>query len=457
MLRHDIKAELAALATLASREATDKTKARLRRKLKTVYFNTEHSEIYAAMMEDAKKHGEIPSFRTLISDPGISKEAKTILKVGLTVKPLQDTEINKTIANLHKYYTNRVVYDMQELLANEAKRKQGPRIEAVKEFIAESSKALTSYENTNEVWQGKKLRKELRKTINTTAEDLAKNGNMIKTGWPTYDAATGGFARGNLVLLAATSGSGKSTVAMTLARNVVMVKQLSDRRCRTLIVSYELSFEELKQNLTSCVSNIPVDKIKSGTMTQKERNHALAVMEKLHEDSGAIDIITPVVPRTIHDIFDLIGGKSYDMIVIDYAGLVANDPGAKRDEREDQKYGKMAQLCKQKAKELNCVVVLLAQLNEKDKSVMYSQQFRHNCDILFKWEVTNEDKLRGWFRVEMNKQRRARTEFELYLSTEFERQQCNDCTQHALQEIAEERNEKNPVKKALNTTALGDD
>lgn len=455
MMRHNTKLEMQVLATIADKNTDDRTKARLRRKIKSIYFGEKQLEIWNAMQEDLKKHGNVPSFRALINDPGISDESKQMMKASLTNKLIEEGDVNKSISNLHKHYEARVTSDTHELIGKELARKTGPRPDAIKKIMSDAMTSYTSFENVSEFHKRKKAHKAFNATVDETAQDKAESGAVLKTGWPTYDMNAGGFNRGSLVIFAATAGSGKSTLAMTLARNVGLAnpaRNKEQRRNRTLIVSYELTLKEINENLISCLTGVEVDRVKAGTMTQKERDLAKSRYAKIVSDSGAIDIITPVVPRSIHDIFDLIGGNTYDLIVIDYAGLVEKEASAKRDEREDQKYGNMAKFCKQKAQELNCVVVLLAQLNEKDKSVMYSQQFRHNCDILWKWEVTDDDKEAGYFRIDMDKQRRSKTNFDFYLSTDFHVQQCNDVTQQAVAAEAENESSKKPKAKNGFTT-----
>lgn len=436
MRQYDIKSEASLLATLATSdpEVTSKMKARILRKLKHHYLSPAHLEIYIAMRDALKLDGEIPSFTLLGRDPGMTTEAKSAMVACKLVKPMRNQDIGKAVDNIRKHYEARVMFDLHTRAGEEIKRKQGPRKDVWIALHAEAIKQLTACDDTNDARDIKTVKKDLLRRADSKEEASI---SRLKTGWPTFDRHTkGGIDRKSLVIMSATSGSGKSTVAMTLARNMVYTDQSIGRQARILIISYELGKEELDENLISCISGVPIDRIKSNKLTDKERNWIKSSVKRTYKDGGGISVVTPSTPRTLQDIWDLTGGKTYDMIVIDYAGLVARDTTTKKnEEREDQHFTKMAAACKLKAKELNCVVLLLAQLNDSNNNVMYSSGFRHNADMLLKWKVDKDCKDRGFFEVEIDKARRAQSNFPFYLSTEFDTQQCNDCTEYAVKTL----------------------
>jgi replicative DNA helicase len=194
-------------------------------------------------------------------------------------------------------------------------------------------------------------------------EELA-SGNAEVTGTPSgfadFDAITGGFQPGNLIILAARPGMGKSGFVANIAEHVAV----KERR-PVAFFSLEMSDAELAQRLIAKRARIPSDKLRKGQVAEKEWAKVLRVCNDLESaplwidessDLGMLDLRAKA--RRLHAQERASGGLA--LIIIDYIQLMrAEDPRVNRVEQ----VGQMSRGLKILARELKVPVIALSQLS----------------------------------------------------------------------------------------------
>jgi len=200
--------------------------------------------------------------------------------------------------------------------------------------------------------------KPLRKHIEDLIVELAKPDTLtIQVGLSDFDRKLGGFRGGQMVVVAARPGMGKSVFASQIAVNN------SARNIPVLFLSLEMSGTEIASRIVSGHLGI------SSTALQ-ERRLTDGDWEALNNAPSNMD-----VPLFIHDRADMdISGmralirkyvRTYGvkLVVIDYIGLI-NEPKEAMENREQQ-VARMSRFFKTEAKEQNIPIVVLAQLNRE--------------------------------------------------------------------------------------------
>jgi replicative DNA helicase len=196
-------------------------------------------------------------------------------------------------------------------------------------------------------------------------EELA-TGSAEVTGTPSgfrdFDAITGGFQPGNLIILAARPGMGKSGFVANIAEHVAV----KERR-PVAFFSLEMSDAELAQRLIAKRARIPSDKLRKGQVGEKEWAKVLRVCNDLESaplwidessDLGMLDLRAKA--RRLHAQERSGGSGGLALIVIDYIQLMrAEDPRVNRVEQ----VGQMSRGLKILARELKVPVVALSQLS----------------------------------------------------------------------------------------------
>jgi replicative DNA helicase len=199
----------------------------------------------------------------------------------------------------------------------------------------------------------------------TRLEDLA-TGRADVTGTPSgfidLDAITGGFQPGNLIILAARPGMGKSGLVANIAEHVA----IKERR-PVAFFSLEMSDTELAQRLIAKRARIPSDKLRKGKVGEREWAKVLKVCNDLESaplwidessDLGLLDLRAKA--RRLHAQETANGNGGLALVILDYIQLMrAEDMRANRVEQ----VGQMSRGLKILARELKVPVIALSQLS----------------------------------------------------------------------------------------------
>lgn len=182
----------------------------------------------------------------------------------------------------------------------------------------------------------------------------------VPTGFTQLDKTTNGLHPGQLVIIAARPGLGKSTLALDIAREAAINKKLA-----TAIFSLEMSQTEIAMRLLSAETSIYLQSMRSGSITDNEwaiiaeRRSAIANAPLIIDDSPNLNIveIRAKCRRMIKE-WDL------KLIIIDYIQLMTS---GKKVENRQQEVSEFSRSLKLLAKELKVPVVALSQLNRKSE------------------------------------------------------------------------------------------
>jgi replicative DNA helicase len=182
--------------------------------------------------------------------------------------------------------------------------------------------------------------------------------DIIKTGFYDLDEMTDGMHPNELIILAARPSVGKTALATNIAEHVAVTLNKT-----VLLVSLEMSVQELALRLICSRGKIDSNKIRRNFLSQEEKNR---FMETANDLSQAAMFIDDTPSRTVSEIAAvarrLKRQNDLRLIVIDYLGLI--EPENQTDPRQEQ-VAKNARRLKGLARELHVPVLCLAQLNRQ--------------------------------------------------------------------------------------------
>jgi replicative DNA helicase len=174
----------------------------------------------------------------------------------------------------------------------------------------------------------------------------------IKTGFKDIDKRINGFKKGNLVILAARPGMGKTTLALNACWNIAKQKK------RALFFSLEMSDEEVVRKIISSELKVNNEDLDSGAVFKKHDN-VLSIQDIVAHKQFFIDQQGALSLAQISSkARKLSMEKPLDFIVVDYIQLI-NERASSRTEEIRKISGGLKAL----AKELNCPILALSQLN----------------------------------------------------------------------------------------------
>jgi len=186
------------------------------------------------------------------------------------------------------------------------------------------------------------------------AQKLTQTG--IPTGYADLDALTNGLHPGQLVIIAGRPGHGKSTAALDVARHAAIRHGKT-----TLMCSLEMARSEITMRLLSAEARVPLQHMRTGTMTDDEWNR---LARRMGEVSNAPLYIDDSASSTIHQIRakcrTLAQRHGLDMVIVDYLQLMQT---GRRVESRQLEVSELSRSLKLLAKELNVPVIAVSQLN----------------------------------------------------------------------------------------------
>ena len=256
----------------------------------------------------------------------------------------------------------------------------------------------------------------LTKTVNRL-DELVKQGKEItgvSTGYSDLDEKTSGLQRSDLIIVAARPSMGKTTFAMNLCENAMM---LQDKP--VLVFSLEMPAEQIMMRMLASLSRVNQTHIRTAQLDDEEWARMSGTIKTLKQrDNLYIDDssgLTPMELRTrARKIARDKGGIS--LIMIDYLQLM-RVPSLS--ENRTLEIAEISRSLKALAKELEVPVVALSQLNRSleqradkrpiNSDLRESGSIEQDADLImfiYRDEVYNEaSELKGIAEIIIGKQR----------------------------------------------------
>lgn len=192
-------------------------------------------------------------------------------------------------------------------------------------------------------------------------QDIQKDKSKLRgitTGFYGLDKITNGLQKGDLILLAARPGFGKTSFAM----NVITNAAIAGHKCA--IFSLEMPKEQIIQRTLCSIACVNMAKALSGDLDSAEWQRLFQAMNKLKELDIYIDDGSYSTPLTIMSkCRRLKHEKGLDLIMIDYLQLMSSGEKSSGDNNRQNEIASFTRTLKIAAKELGIPILLLSQLN----------------------------------------------------------------------------------------------
>lgn len=194
----------------------------------------------------------------------------------------------------------------------------------------------------------------------------------LKTGFPTLDNYTKGFHKGDLILLAARPGIGKTSLALNICSNAASLSNSV-----VAVFSLEMPMSQIAQRVMCSVGYISMTDATAGTNNPSTWETVLQTKDVVSNAGIYVDDSSLTTPaQIISKCRRLKAEKGLDLIMIDYLQLMRADSGSyKKEGNRQQEIADLTRSLKIAARELECPIILLSQLSrEIEKRVDHKPQ-----------------------------------------------------------------------------------
>ena len=221
----------------------------------------------------------------------------------------------------------------------------------------------------------------------------------VTTGFDDLDDRTGGLQKSDLVIVAARPSMGKTTFAMNLVENALMATERP-----VLVFSLEMPADQLVTRMLSSLGRINQTKVRNGQLEEDDWPKLTTAVNMLKNKPLFIDDQPGISPNEMRTRARRIVREHGDlaMIMVDYLQLMTLKTG--KSEGRTQEISEISRSLKALAKEMNCPVIALSQLNRSleqrpnkrpvNSDLRESGAIEQDADVImfiYRDEVYNED------------------------------------------------------------------
>ena len=241
----------------------------------------------------------------------------------------------------------------------------------------------------------------LKKAVDKIDQLFNSDGDLtgVTTGFDDLDKRTAGLQPSDLIIVAARPSMGKTTFAMNLVENALMA---SDRPI--LVFSLEMPAEQLITRMLSSLGRIDQTRVRTGALEEDDWPRLTTAVNMLRDKPLFIDDQAGISPNEMRARARRIVREHGDiaMIMVDYLQLMQLKTGGV--ESRTAEISEISRSLKALAKEMQCPVVALSQLNRSleqrpnkrpvNSDLRESGAIEQDADVImfiYRDEVYNED------------------------------------------------------------------
>ncbi len=342
--------------------------------LKEDFFVPAHQEIFGALreMHNAREAIDVMTIHQWLTDrklaepldsPGILAELlvgfATHLNVGSYIRIVKDKSLLRCLQSA----CATIVTDIADMP------------DSVSDVLDRAESAIFHVTNQGLTNSTVSAREEIDRAITLIENFQKRKGNLqgLPTGFHKLDELTAGWKAGEMIVLAARPGQGKTALGLTFARHAL------DRRYDEAtdswkkpgyavgIFSLEMTNEQLMLRMLASYASERLQDIRQGTLTehslQKLRMIAADMKEwPLYLDDSSFLTINQLrgKARRMKDRYGI------ELLVIDYLQLLRSESTQAKDNRQNE-VAEISRGIKALAKELAIPIIILAQLNRRSE------------------------------------------------------------------------------------------
>lgn len=187
----------------------------------------------------------------------------------------------------------------------------------------------------------------------------------LSTGFNELDQKLLGLHPGQLIVLAARPGVGKTTLAMNWILQNMQTHSV-------LFASIEMSIEQLSDRFAAMLSGVSSQKIRDPAgqlhthsgLSDHDFDHILAAMQQIQSSKlHLLDQPGLTVNQLTSHARQLARQQPLGLIVVDYLQLLGSSASTYKNDNRTQEVGRQTRALKMLARELNCPVVCISQLS----------------------------------------------------------------------------------------------
>ena len=200
--------------------------------------------------------------------------------------------------------------------------------------------------------------------VNELHENGAEEVTGVRTGFYELDRMTAGLQKGDLIVLAARPSMGKTALALNIGEHVAVSEGLP-----VIVFSMEMGASQLALRMVGSLGRIDQQHLRTGALRDDEWGRFSEAVDKLGKVQMFVDESPALNASELRARSRRMArqyGGTLGLVIVDYLQLMSSTSGS--DENRATELGEISRGLKSLAKELQCPVLALSQLNRSVES-----------------------------------------------------------------------------------------
>src|SRR5215471_220954 len=329
------------------------------------FYDPKHREVFAAMKALENKSRPIDPV-TLEEELGRSGKLNAIgglafLSDLLSVVPTADNITHYAEIVKEKAAARRLI-----LAASEIAAKGFAEYGEVREYLDDAERMIFEVTQVAERGGPQPVMDILKKVFRSFDARFSSEGGItgVPTGFTDLDQYTAGLQPSDLIIVAARPAMGKTSFVMSVAQNAAIAFGYP-----CIVFSLEMASTQLAERMLCSEARIDASLLRRGQLQRQDMTNLTVAADAIAKAPMMIDD-TPAL--TVNEVRarcrrwrasrELFGDRTMGLIVVDYLQLMRGQNMSKNANREPE-ISEISRGLKALAKEINCPVVALSQLN----------------------------------------------------------------------------------------------
>ncbi|MFZ5806392.1 MAG: replicative DNA helicase [Verrucomicrobiota bacterium] len=350
------------------------------------FFNPAHQELFRALQDMRNKSTPIDTSTVLqyLADRKLTETVGGAALLGdlaagvvsvMTAPAHIRTVRQKSILRRLQHACTKIVYDAHERQHD---------VDAVVDEAESLIFGITDHAASQQISSSRQVVDQALELIVHIAKHRGKGlYSGIPSGFDDLDRLTTGFKGGEMIVLAARPGVGKTALALSMAKNFVKERydEKEDRFVkpghRVGIFSLEMTTQQLMLRLLAAHANVSLQKIREGNLSDQEIMGLRAVADEMAElplfmDESSILTISQLRAKARR----MKQMHGTEIFIIDYLQLLTSTSDKARENRQVE-VSEISRGIKALALELNVPIIVLSQLNRRPEDSMAEPALHH--------------------------------------------------------------------------------
>jgi len=322
------------------------------------FYLDEHKHIYAALVKmynQSKVIDAVTLVNTLVEE-GDRDETGGIQYISLIAESVPSVSNIGDYARIVKEKsTLRRLIGICDDISTDAYEEGAP----LKTIIDSAEQKIFDISHNNEAKDFRHIR-DILQNVYQEIETLQETNGAVKgakTGFSSLDRMLIQMGQGDLVIVGARPGMGKTSFAMNIAVNVAKQNKA------VAIFSLEMSGEQLVTRILSSEAMVDSQKLRTGQLKDEDWENLAGVVSSLSGCDIYIDDTSAITSAEMKSKLRRI--KNLGLVVIDYIGLMQSTSNS---DNRAQQVGEISRNLKIMAKDFGIPIVCCAQLNRGTES-----------------------------------------------------------------------------------------